>query len=98
MGVSGWDVAGAVGAATGVPSLLWQVYTWRASGPKVKVKVSNCFPTYGDRVGDHHFQVTAVNVGRAATTVVAWGLRAPDKRDLVVTRPLPFSAQLPGEL
>jgi hypothetical protein len=93
----GWDALAAIGAATGVPSLIWQVYTWRASGPKIEVTSANGFPTYPDgHLGEHHFVVTAVNHGRAAATVTGWGLRLPDNSNMVMMNPIPLSTPLPA--
>lgn len=94
-GISVWDVLAAIGAASGIPALLWQVFTWFRSGPTIRVTAANAFPIYGNQMRQHHFSITAVNVGRTATTVSGWGLRAPDGSDMVVTNPIPFSTQLP---
>lgn len=95
--MNAWDVLGAVGTATGGSSLVWQIYTWRASGPKITVTCANVFPTYPDgHLGEHHFSVTATNHGRAATTATGWGFRTPDNSDMVMMQPVPFSTPLPA--
>jgi hypothetical protein len=98
--MTGFDILAVIGAVTGVLALGWQIYsqirTWRMSGPQISVKVSNGFPVYDDRAGEHHFFVKAVNRGGSAATVDAWGIRFPDGRDLVPMRQLPFSTQLPA--
>lgn len=87
-----WDAVAAVGAASGIPALGWQVWTWRQSGPHVEVRVANAFPVYaGQQLGEHHFQITAVNTGRAPAEVSSWGVRLPDGSNLVMFQQLPFS-------
>lgn len=94
-----WDVLGAVGTVAGGCSLIWQVYTWRASGPKITVTCANVFPTYPDgHLGDHHFSVTATNHGRAAAKVTGWGFRAPDNSNMVIMHAVPFSTPLPAPI
>lgn len=97
-GVTGWDVVAAVGAGAGVLALLWQIYIWFGSGPKIRVKLVNSFPTYGAQVGNHHFTVSAINHGRAATTVKTWGLRLPDGSDIIARSPISWSDSLPAVL
>jgi hypothetical protein len=97
MSASVWDVLGAIGAITGVPALGWQVFTWRKSQAKLVVKAANAFPTYGDRLGDHHFSISVINEGGTATEVTGWGLRLPDGSSLIDFNPLPFSDK-PGRI
>jgi len=98
--MTGFDVLAAIGAVTGVLALGWQIYsqihTWRSSGPQIHVKVANGFPVFGNRTGDHHFSVTAVNTGGASATIEAWGLRFPDGGNLILLQQLPFSDRLPA--
>lgn len=96
--VTTWDILGAIGAASGVPALGWQMYTWHASGPKIQVESAHVYSTGGSQLGAHHFSVTAVNRGRAKTTITGWGLRLPDHSNLVVMQQLRFSTQLPFEV
>jgi hypothetical protein len=91
MAPSGWDILGAIGAATGVPALGWQIFTWRRSKPRLVVKASNSFPTFGSTVGAHHFCISVTNVGGAPTQITSWMLRFPDGSNLVVPHPAPFS-------
>lgn len=96
-----WDILAAIGAATGVPALIWQVYaqihTWRLSRPSLSVKAANGFPVYpGGGAGEHHFSVTATNVGGSPATVEAWGFRLPNGDNLILFQQLPFSTSLPA--
>jgi hypothetical protein len=82
-------------------SLSWQVYSWKRTGPVLKVSVSHSAPTYGPRndvVGDWHTTVTAVNGGRTAATVTSWGFEMPDGRTLVPTEHLSWADPLPGRI
>jgi hypothetical protein len=79
-------------------SLTWQIITWRQGGAVVTVTAKQALPTYGDRVGDPHVQVTAANKGRSPVTVKNWGLRLPDDRHLAIMEHLPWSAGLPHRL
>ncbi len=91
-------ILGIVGAVTGVAALAWQVITWRESGAIVAVTALQAFPTYGDRAGDPHVNVTARNTGRSPVTVNGWGLRLPDGRTMVVPNPAPWSSPVPHRL
>jgi hypothetical protein len=95
-----WEVLAAIGAVTGVPALIWQIYaqihTWRASAPNIHVTVANALPVGPTGVGGHHFSLTAVNHGGALTTINMWGLRLPNEGDLVLIQQLPFSDRLPA--
>jgi hypothetical protein len=64
----------------------------------VKVTARQAMPTYGDRVGDPHVDVTARNTGRSPVTVNGQGLRFPDGQTMVMTTNLPWSARLPHRL
>jgi hypothetical protein len=79
-------------------SLGWQVITWQKGGPVVDVTVSTSMPTYGDRVGDPHVTVTAMNTGRSPVTVNGWGLRCPDGQNMVMINNLAWSTPLPHRL
>jgi hypothetical protein len=79
-------------------SLMWQIVTWRQSGPVVTVRARTAMPTYGDRVGDPHVHVTAANTGRSPVTVKNWGLRLPDDRHMMITEQESWSASLPYRL
>ncbi len=79
-------------------SLGWQVLTWRQSGAVVSVTASTALPTYGDRVGDPHVQITASNKGRSPVTVQSWGLKLPDDRHLAILEWAPWSASCPHRL
>jgi hypothetical protein len=92
-----WNALAALGAVTGVLALGWQVFTWKRAQPHLVVKASNAFPTYGDRLGSHHFAITVTNHGGAATEVTGWGLRLPDDSSMVVPNPPNFSDK-PGRI
>ena len=79
MAVNVWDVLGAVGAATGVPALGWEIWAWKHSGPRIVIQTANAFPVFGGQTGTHHFQVTVINKGRSEGTVTTWGLQAPER-------------------
>jgi hypothetical protein len=55
-------------------------------------------PTYGDRVGDPHVDITASNKGRLAVTVSSWGLKLPDGRRMAIVDYAPWSATCPHRL
>src|SRR5262245_44789962 len=89
---------GIIGTATGVGALVWEVITWRRSGPVVAVDVTQGLPTYSADVGDPVTQVTATNSGRAPVTVTSWGLELPDGQTIFVQQPFPGSDILPYRL
>ena len=91
-------ILGIVGTTTGVLALIWDVITWRSSGPAVTVTATQAFPTYGDHVGDPLTCVTARNSGRAPVTVSSWGLRLPDGQTMFITETHVMSARLPYRL
>ena len=86
-----WDFLAAIGAACGVPSLAWQVWTWKQSGPRIKVTVRNVFPIHGLALGARSFQIAATNHGGAAAEVTGSGIRLPDGSDIVMFEPMPGS-------
>lgn len=87
-----------VGTVTGVLSLAWQTYTWKKSGPDVKVTATNTFPVFGDNLGEHHLTVTAANTGRAPITVTVWGIEMPGHGSIITRVPIPWSTPLPHRL
>jgi hypothetical protein len=91
-------ILGIIGAVTGVAALGWQVITWRRSGAVISVTAFQAFPTYADRMGEAHVNVSARNSGRSPVTVNGWGLRLPDGRAMVVANPAPWSSALPHRL
>jgi hypothetical protein len=83
-------------------SLVWQVISWRRSGPQVKVETANSFPVFdepGGRrdLGDHHVEVKAYNGGRAPVTLTAWGLQLPGGRT-AISRGTAWSSPMPHRL
>ncbi|MGA7088927.1 MAG: hypothetical protein WB116_11760 [Candidatus Dormiibacterota bacterium] len=93
-----WDVVAAVGAASGIPALGWQIFTWRAAQPSIKVKTVNSFPIYGGHAGELHFTAKTINDGGAEATIVSWGFRFPDGSNIVAMQQLPWSEQLPATI
>lgn len=87
-------ILGIIGTFTGVAALAWQVIVWRRSGAVVAVTAFQAFPTYGDRVGEPHVNVSARNTGRSPVTVNGWGLRLPDGQTMIVTNPASWSSPL----
>src|SRR4051794_28381206 len=85
-------------AIPGVAALIWNVISWQRSGPRVTVSCENSLPMYEGQPGDWHVTVTAVNSGRAPTTVEGWGIRLPGGGDIVVMTPVPWSTPLPHRL
>jgi hypothetical protein len=81
-------------------SLGWQVYSWRRSGPAVKVSVIDPGPLDQDAADDdydHVLKLTAANNGRAPTTVKGWGFLLPGGKKLAV-RTTYRSTRLPHRL
>jgi hypothetical protein len=91
-------ILGIVGTVTGIGALVWQVITWKRSGPVVTVTAMQALPTYGDRVGDPLTCVTARNSGRAPVTVSSWGLRFPDGQVMFIRQAFAGSDALPYRL
>jgi hypothetical protein len=91
-------IFGVVGTVTGIGALMWQVITWRRSGPVVTVTANQALPAHGDQLGEPLTSVTARNSGRAPVTVSSWGLRFPDGQTIFVRQPFAGSNQLPYRL
>lgn len=82
-----------------VLSLAWQAWTWRNSGPVVRVEVSNAITdavTPGE--AEHFVAVDVFNSGRAATSITGWGIAMQGAGNMYVTRPPRISASLPSRL
>jgi hypothetical protein len=92
------DILSIMAIVVSCASLGWQVVSWRQSGAVVTVTARTAMPTYGDRVGDPHVQVTAANKGRSPVTVKNWGLKLPDDRHMAIMDHAPWSAPLPHRL
>jgi len=93
-----FDLLAVVGAFTGIAALVWQVYTWRRLGHRVKVRSSYSIMIYGDRPGDDdQVCVTAFNTGTSAVTITNWGIRM-GKENAQVTWHFPTSDTLPFRL
>lgn len=91
-------VVALVGVVIASGTLTWQIVSWLRDGPRVKVKLSSAFPTYGGHLGPHHYQVTAVNVGRSPLALSGWGFELPNGHSTFMAVPLPFSTPLPHTL
>jgi hypothetical protein len=79
-------------------SLTWQIVAWQRSGAVLRVHTSQSFIPWPHGPVGQYVSVTARNSGRAAATVVAWGLRFPNGDSLVQFRPLPIEKPLPHRL
>lgn len=91
-------VAALVGVVIASASFAWQVASWLREGPRVKVKLSSAFPSYGGQLGPHHYQVSAVNLGRSPLALSGWGFELPSGNSTFMAAPLPFSVPLPHTL
>lgn len=87
-----------IGTVLGVLNLLWNIRTWVASGPRVKVTVSNDFPVAGPEIGDLHVGINAANTGRSPITVTGVGIELPSNENMVITGLPRFSTTLPHRL
>lgn len=76
-------------------SIAWQAWSWRRSGPVLRVTTAASVAAVSDDHVEHFVSVSVANTGRAAATVEGWGFRLPNGMDYVVLRPPPFSAQVP---
>lgn len=82
-----------------VISLSWQVWTFRASGARVKVTTGTAIPVGGAGHIPPQLQITAVNAGRGPASIVRFGLELPDGGSIAATRPSPLaSSSLPARL
>ena len=100
MGIT--DVVAWIGAITGTGALLWDIYKWKHSGPKLKVSVSPGMALYlpgRPETSDRFLLVRVVNIGHSKTTLNTlsflhsdFPLRKSKKKPVnqfVVTRPDP---------
>ncbi len=77
------DIAAGLGAATGTISLLWEIYKWAKSGPKLIVSVNPhmvtsaaaLWPTSGQQGSVRFITVSVANREDQKTTVQALGFR-----------------------
>ena len=106
--MSATDIAAWIGAVTGTLVLIWDVYKWLQTGPKVKVSVAPNMVAYGSAVAvlgnKANIMVEVTNTGDGKTTIThlvgffsrsrlrKWLRRKPD-RTMVV--PDPGAGQLP---
>ncbi|MGI5211508.1 hypothetical protein [Plantactinospora sp. CA-290183] len=78
-------------------SLLWQVVSWKRSGPVVTVTAVQALVTV-DMSGQWFTSVTARNTGRSPITVTGWEFRMPGGGSVVSTRTVRWSTPLPYRL
>jgi len=82
-------------------SLAWQGWTWVRSGPVLRVELSNFLTDAASVPGEglrNFLQVTVINRGRAATTIVAWGIERPGGSSMVAVHSERFSDRLPARV
>jgi hypothetical protein len=80
-------VIAVLGLMAAAISLVWQIVSWRLTGPLVKVSVSRGFLVGVPGPVPEIISVTARNVGRSNVSIGAWGLRLPNGERLVVPIP-----------
>jgi hypothetical protein len=106
--MSATDIAAWIGAITGTLVLIWDVYKWMQTGPKVKVSAAPNMVAYGSAMtilGDKsNIMVEVTNTGDGKTTIAhlvgffyasqlrKWLRRKPHRTMFV---PDPGSGQLP---
>lgn len=91
-----FDLLAVLGALTGASALIWQIFTWRRLGHRVKVTSGYSIMIYGDQPGnDDQVCVTARNDGTSAVTVTGWGIRVANKENAQVFKPFPASDKVP---
>jgi hypothetical protein len=94
-----FDLLAVIGAVTGIGALVWQMFTWRRLGHRVKVTSSYVIPIYGDTPGDNdQVCVTAHNHGTSAVTITNWGIKVADNQHAQMTRVFPSSDTIPHRL
>lgn len=81
-----------------ISSILWQIYSWRRTGPRVTVRAQHAFlaPYAGDLVP--MVSITATNKGRSSTQVQGFGFRVKGKSDLVSPASYLAPLDLPADL
>ncbi len=106
--MSATDIAAWIGAVTGTLVLIWDVYKWLQTGPKIKVSVAPNMVAYGSAVAvlgnKANIMVEVTNTGDGKTTIThlvglfyrsrlrKWLRRKPDRTMVVLN---PGSGQLP---
>ena len=106
--MSATDIAAWIGAVTGTLVLIWDVYKWMQTGPKVKVSAAPNMVAYGSAVtilgNKANIMVEVTNTGNGKTTIThlvgffyrsrlrKWLRRKPDRSMVVLN---PGSGQLP---
>lgn len=75
-------------------SLAWQVFSWRATGSVVKVKMAYAYPVDdAPRLDVPLYSLTATNRGRLEVSVTGWGLKLPEEGATLV---VPGGSVLPA--
>jgi hypothetical protein len=72
-----------IGVVAAGASLIWQVVSWRLTGPVVRVEIGTAIPVMAGQLGPDMVYVKAINIGRAPVEVTGWGFRLPDGRTIV---------------
>jgi hypothetical protein len=66
-----------IGAATGVCSLVWNIYLKITTGPKLRIEAHAGMVLVPPEPGDHHFlRIVVRNVGSAPTTITNYTLHS----------------------
>jgi hypothetical protein len=94
-------IVSVISACAAIAAIIVTLKIHNEQGSKLECRWSNAYPVYGATMGEHHISVAAVNCGRAATTIGAWGFAifGRDGRDtdatLVDTNPPAWQPSLP---
>lgn len=94
-----FDALAVLGAFTGIAALVWQIFTWRRLGHRVRVSAGYSIMIYGDVPGDDdQVCISARNEGTSAVTVTNWGIRVANGEHAQKVRPFPGSDTTPHRL
>jgi hypothetical protein len=72
-------IVSVVSACAAIAAIIVTLRIHDEQGSKLECRWSNSYPVYGGTLGEHHISVAAVNAGRAATTIGAWGFAIFDR-------------------
>lgn len=88
-----------VGAATGVASLVWHMWAFSRTGPRVVVNVSGGVTSFRpDNSHELILIVEARNMGRSPCEITGWGLEFPDGQQYVQFKPVPGTTAVPSTI
>lgn len=95
-----FDLLAIIGAVTGIGALVWQIFTWRRLGHRVKVTSSNALMIHSDGVSrnDDQVCVTAFNKGTSAVTITTWGIGVGGNQSAHASRLHDLTDRLPFRL